>query len=373
MLAFDVQYWNGSSWVTIPGGSVTGNNKVWRKFTFSAITTNKIRVYINSVPDAWSRVVEIQAFGTSAGGEKVQWLVPDHLGTPRIIIDETGNRANVKHHDYLPFGEELFAGTGGRTAAFGYTGDGVRQQFTSKERDAETGLDYFEARYYASVQRLCYLCYRDGWRKDRVGWVTWRERDINSRAGISEIFFLDSEHGWAVGYGTILSTTDSGRTWAVTSSGEWKPLSAVFFANRHLGWIAAGSVILRTSDGGKTWTETSAPAQGQLAGLSFIDAQHGWVAKSRGEEGSVVHIPGKDILTSESSVLSTTDGGQTWQTVSHIKSRVDHGAWILNVFFINRTDGWAVGRDGLIMRTVDAGKNWQRRQLTLTAGSLRTK
>jgi len=42
--AFDVQYWNGSSWVTVPGGSVTGNNKVWRKFTFTAITTSKIRV-----------------------------------------------------------------------------------------------------------------------------------------------------------------------------------------------------------------------------------------------------------------------------------------------------------------------------------------
>ena len=30
--------------------------------------------------------------------------------------------------------------------------DGVRQQFTSKERDVETGLDYFLARYYSSVQ-----------------------------------------------------------------------------------------------------------------------------------------------------------------------------------------------------------------------------
>ena len=205
------------------------------------------------------------------------------------------------------------------------------------------------------------------------GGRTWDRRDINSRAGISDIFFLDSEHGWAVGYGTILSTTDSGRTWAVTSSGEWKPLSTVFFANRHLGWIAVGPVILRTRDGGETWAETSPPSQGQLAGLSFIDAQHGWVAKSRGEEGSVVHIPGKERLSSESSVLSTTDGGQTWQTTFHVASQVDHSAWILNLFFINRTDGWAVGRDGLIMRTVDAGKNWQRRQLTLTAGSPRTK
>jgi len=132
---------------------VTGNNKVWRKFTFSPITTSKIRVFINQVPDSWSRVVEIQAFGTSAGGEKVQWLVPDHLGTPRIILDQTGSLANVKRHDYLPFGEELYAGTGGRTVLQGYTGlDGVRQQFTSKERDVETGLDYFLARYYSGIQ-----------------------------------------------------------------------------------------------------------------------------------------------------------------------------------------------------------------------------
>ena len=55
--------------------------------------------------------------------------------------------------DYLPFGEELFAPTGGRSAAMGYSGgDGIRQQFTSKERDFETGMDYFIARYYSSTQ-----------------------------------------------------------------------------------------------------------------------------------------------------------------------------------------------------------------------------
>ena len=136
LLAFNVQYWNGSSWVTVPNGSVTGNNKVWRKFTFSPITTSKIRVTITTVPDSWSRVVEIQAFGTSTSGENVQWLVPDHLGTPRIILDQTGELANVKRHDYLPFGEELFAPSGSRTTAQGYlSGDSIRQQFTQKERD----------------------------------------------------------------------------------------------------------------------------------------------------------------------------------------------------------------------------------------------
>jgi RHS repeat-associated protein len=52
----------------------------------------------------------------------------------------------------FPFGEELSAGIGGRTSAQGYSSDGVRQKFTSKERDNETGLDYFLARYYSSTQ-----------------------------------------------------------------------------------------------------------------------------------------------------------------------------------------------------------------------------
>jgi RHS repeat-associated protein len=52
----------------------------------------------------------------------------------------------------LPFGEELFADTGGRTIAQGYVGDNVRQKFTRKERDNETGLDYFGARHYSSTQ-----------------------------------------------------------------------------------------------------------------------------------------------------------------------------------------------------------------------------
>jgi RHS repeat-associated protein len=69
-----------------------------------------------------------------------------------MVFDQTGTLANVKRHDYLPFGEELFAGTGGRTVAQGFAADGVRQQFTSKERDVETGLDYFLARYFASTQ-----------------------------------------------------------------------------------------------------------------------------------------------------------------------------------------------------------------------------
>lgn len=77
------------------------------------------------------------------------YLTADHLGTPRVITTASGQvRAR---RDFLPFGEEISAATGNRHTVTGYgTDGGVRQKFTGKERDAETGLDYFLARYYSS-------------------------------------------------------------------------------------------------------------------------------------------------------------------------------------------------------------------------------
>lgn len=62
--AFDVQYWNGTSWITVPGGSITGNNLVWRKVTFPPVSTTRIRILITAAGDGWSRVVELEAYGT---------------------------------------------------------------------------------------------------------------------------------------------------------------------------------------------------------------------------------------------------------------------------------------------------------------------
>jgi len=58
--------------------------------------------------------------------------------------------AVVSRHDYLPFGEEIF--TANRTTALGYTPDNITQKFTGKERDGETGLDFFQARYFSGPQ-----------------------------------------------------------------------------------------------------------------------------------------------------------------------------------------------------------------------------
>lgn len=157
---FKVEYWNGSAWSPVSGGNVSANNKVWRKLTFPPISTDKIRIVVSAAQAGYSRITEVEAFtigatsNTQAPG--VRWLVTDHIGTPRMTIDETGSLAGVTRHDYLPFGEEIshlheqaFAGIPFNRS---YIPDPIRQQFTGYERDNETGLDYAEARYYANLQ-----------------------------------------------------------------------------------------------------------------------------------------------------------------------------------------------------------------------------
>jgi RHS repeat-associated protein len=83
-------------------------------------------------PDGW---------GVNSG--KVEYYHHDALGNVRVVTDETGQV--IERHDYLPFGEEC---TTGACAANLGVGTGQPRKFTGKPRDAETGLDYFGARYY---------------------------------------------------------------------------------------------------------------------------------------------------------------------------------------------------------------------------------
>jgi len=111
---------------------------------FDGSTGNLKKEYIYG-----SSLITIEPTAVNSNG--TQYLTSDHLGSPRVVTNSSAGV--VSRHDYLPFGEELGATIGGRTTGMGYSvADGLRQKFTQKERDNETGLDYFGARYYASTQ-----------------------------------------------------------------------------------------------------------------------------------------------------------------------------------------------------------------------------
>jgi RHS repeat-associated protein len=94
-------------------------------------------------------------YGSAPPVSGTQYLFTDHLGSTRILANSSG--AFTRCYDFAPFGEPL-ASTGSRASCYNDvplpsgTPGALSLQFTSKERDSETGLDFFGARYMSSAQ-----------------------------------------------------------------------------------------------------------------------------------------------------------------------------------------------------------------------------
>jgi len=108
---FDVQYWESSTsaWVTVPGGSITGNNLVWRRITFPPVTTSQIQIRVNNALNTWSRIVEVEAYGAMSENAMAWWKLacpggcPSGYGGPSVAAAiAPGSR-----------GTEIFVGTPG--------------------------------------------------------------------------------------------------------------------------------------------------------------------------------------------------------------------------------------------------------------------
>jgi RHS repeat-associated protein len=95
-------------------------------------------------------VAEEYETGGAPGTGGTQYVAVDHLGSTRMVFDSAGNP--VRCMDFVPFGEEIPQGVGSRAGACWGTAAEPKVRFTGKERDAETGLDWFATRYLSSAQ-----------------------------------------------------------------------------------------------------------------------------------------------------------------------------------------------------------------------------
>ena len=180
------QLFPGNRWSTASydgSGNLLSENS--RVFTYDA-ENRMLSANINGVQTQYSydgdgrRVKKIDAYGTiwyiydatgqlaaeyytatpgvqpPAAESGTRYIVQDALGSTRLDLaaDVSGD---LKRYDYLPFGEDLTQGVSGRNSDYpantNLSAPGqITQRFTGKERDAETSLDFFEARYMSSAQ-----------------------------------------------------------------------------------------------------------------------------------------------------------------------------------------------------------------------------
>jgi RHS repeat-associated protein len=96
-----------------------------------------------------------------AAGSGTSWMFTDLLGSIRAVTGEkpqSGSAPMTECYDYLPFGRMLSSSDNSRnTGCYPLHPDfslssGESPKFTGKERDIETGLDFFGARYFSAAQ-----------------------------------------------------------------------------------------------------------------------------------------------------------------------------------------------------------------------------
>lgn len=97
--------------------------------------------------------------------------------------------------------------------------------------------------------------------------------------------------------------------------------------------------ILYSDNDGQVWLQARVPTQQLLTGVYFVDEQYGWAV-------------GHDAL-----ILSTTDGGQTWERQF---DDLEQESPLLDIWFKDRNNGYAVGAYGMLLETHNGGQDWQR-------------
>jgi len=198
---------------------------------------------------------------------------------------------------------------------------------------------------------------KDGWVCGRLGSIihtsdggkTWVRQNSGVNFTLTSIHFVDTQNGWAVGdEGTIIHTSDGGKTWEKQKSPVPFYHMKVYFASPLKGWVVSEKThILSTDDGGKTWGIQFKDEDYILKGISFCDSLHGWAV---GEYG---HI------------YSTSNGGGNWKKqagkfeISTENGDIVAGSFLFDVVAVDPRTAWAVGIDGYVTKTIDGGKTWK--------------
>ena len=121
---------------TFHPGSPTTSSTVTHVYQSAGVKTIAVRYTDND-----NQAGNIYTFQVTISGINRYYYAKDHLGNIRQTWDKNGNIAAAQ--DYYSYGEILRS----YNASSGFE----NYKFTSKERDAESNLDYFGARYYESL------------------------------------------------------------------------------------------------------------------------------------------------------------------------------------------------------------------------------
>ncbi|SDU92925.1 WD40/YVTN/BNR-like repeat-containing protein [Pseudomonas mucidolens] len=184
----------------------------------------------------------------------------------------------------------------------------------------------------------------------------WTQAKVPTRQLLTAVFFIDEQHGWAVGHDAkILASSDAGATWTQQFEDRSReaPLLDVFFNDTEHGFaVGAYGALVETRDAGKTWADVSDR-------LDNEDQYHlNAIARIKGA--------GLFIVGEQGSMFRSSDDGHTWEKLA--------GPYEGSLFGVIGTAQprtlLVYGLRGNLYRSTDFGDTWQPVELKAARGAL---
>lgn len=183
------------------------------------------------------------------------------------------------------------------------------------------------------------------------GGSTWKRSRRFTDDSIRDVYFADRNRGWLL-------------------------CSREFFQN------GPRSYLLRTDNGGETWQRVNFdPETGRMQRLLFLTDGTGYAAGEGGTlwrlpanekdkfkatllpvqylilGGSVLDANQLVLVGGGGTILFTINAGSEWTSATMVEP---HGGKLNSVYFTNPKNGWAVGDGGAVFYTNNGGKLWRR-------------
>lgn len=184
----------------------------------------------------------------------------------------------------------------------------------------------------------------------------WTTSKTGSKGDLISVYFTSANTGWVAGDdGYLANTNDGGKTWSQKRIETQDSINEIYFRNEDNGYLVAGRKMFKTTDAGRSWKEfrplnnyNNLNGTPDFLSVRFIGKKEGFII------GSLFKVIGGEERITDSLVLKTTDGGETWSRLI-----IPYKKEIIHLDFVNDDYGWMVGDGGLILATTNAGQNWE--------------
>ncbi len=215
----------------------------------------------------------------------------------------------------------------------------------------------------------------------------WTYRNPLPQNDFYAIKFFDQNTGYVCGSnGTILKNTTGSNNWITVQSNTTNNLYGLYFFDVNHGYVVgAGGLIMYTSDGGNNWTSVVTSNSFALRSITFVNSNTGFVAGDNGElykttSGITGFVPINVTTVNLHSVfatdslriyacgdsgkfLRTTNGGNNWTVQTVINYN------LTSIFFTNALTGYLIANQSGSLKTIDGGITWSNFNIGYTSPS----